>query len=451
MASRGGVGPMALVALSTVLAARAASAQDVVTEAARKELAATHRVLRPLEQAAPANLRGGERRLHHNNEGQHASAHLRYYQGDADTYTAWYSTLVPKHSSEDTYFSVLAHNFGYMGLQQVEERGLFFQGQAIFSIWDNSCHHLLDPDACPESERAEVVECGEMAICQRFGHEGTGFKSIITFSEWELEQPYGFLVQAFNEGNGKMRFEGYFHAYELGGWVLVSKIRVNLGGRMPRLDGLYSFVEQWSDRSSEDVRWGRYGPMFLEAAAAPNRWTQVTEATFSHSTGVAQSGTVADPTHIHANVTNGGTQWGMGIGGNLVRGVAYGDRLTLSAGLGQPADLQQFQALRSSGHLPGGCTGGTCLSTQISHFFSSLFTKGKLWVLLLVSFAACMFGISCCRTGLCGGRLQRFASFGKAAQQPQGSRMATCMPYGRRVVTHAPSAGPRVPGARVQV
>jgi len=438
MASRGGVGPMALVALSTVLAARAASAQDVVTEAARKELAATHRVLRPLEQAAPANLRGGERRLHHNNEGQHASAHLRYYQGDADTYTAWYSTLVPKHSSEDTYFSVLAHNFGYMGLQQVEERGLFFQGQAIFSIWDNSCHHLLDPDACPESERAEVVECGEMAICQRFGHEGTGFKSIITFSEWELEQPYGFLVQAFNEGNGKMRFEGYFHAYELGGWVLVSKIRVNLGHRTPRLDGLYSFVEQWSDRSSEDVRWGRYGPMFLEAAAVPNSWSQVMEATFTHVIGsTGANGYPADSTHIHANVTNGGTQWGLGIGGNLVKGVNFGDTLSLSAGMGQPADLQQFQALRSGGQLPGGCMGGTCLSTQIAHFFSSGLTKSKLLPFLGIALAVCMFGVSCC----CGGRLQRLASCRKAAG-PQDARTARSMPY---------SARPQAPGVAVQV
>jgi len=86
--------------------------------------------------------------------------------------------------------------FGYLGLQQVEARDnwLGFMGTAIFSIWDSGCNAIMDESACPENQRAQIIECGEMAVCSRFGNQGTGQQSMIRFSEWTVEQTYGFSI-----------------------------------------------------------------------------------------------------------------------------------------------------------------------------------------------------------------------------------------------------------------
>jgi len=349
-----------------------------------------------------AALRGSSwhnRRLHHNVEARNAATHFSYTSPLQYGHpVAWYNNLVPRHSSESTFFATNTQGFGYMGLQQVEERGLFFQGTAIFSIWDNGCNDIMDPSACPLQQQAEIIECGELAVCSRFGNEGTGFRSMLRFDEWELEQSYGFLVQAIQISTDKVRYDGYFHAPELGGWVLISKIQVSVGSKPWYLHSMGSFVEQWDTRSSEDVRWGRFGPGFVEAAGAQDVWTQITRATFSHTVGAAE-----DTTHVHANVTNYGTQWGMGIGGDLVKGVVQNTVFDVYQYSGVPQDLLHFSTLRQSGQLPTGCLGGTCTGTLVKHVIQEAFSKTFI-LLTALGLVACL--CICCTT-LCWWRQRR--------------------------------------------
>jgi len=327
--------------------------------------------------ALPRTSLHGNVDKHRRLQSRHASGYLDYEDplADVDIPRAWFNSLWPKHSSESTFFATNGHGFGYMGLQQVEDRGLWFLGQAIFSIWDEG------------GQQAEVVECGELAVCTRFGGEGTGWQSTLRFNQWELEQPYGFLVEAFDEGSGKVRLDGYLHAPELGGWRLLSKLRVSVGAKPWYLHGMFSFVEQWDERSGEDVRWGRFGGAFVEAGGRPGNWTQMRRAAFRHT-----SATGEDTSHVYANVTDNGRRWGLGIGGALQKDVAQGTTLEVLEQI-FPLELEVFTELRRTGRLPIGCAGGTCTWTAIRRFFESALTKKyfpiSVIALLLVCACSC--------------------------------------------------------------
>lgn len=328
-------------------------------------------------------------------EARHASVWLRYQKPSNTPIMTWYATLTPKHSSERTYFSVLGNNFGYFGMQQVEKGdwGIFkwFQGKIVFSIWDAHCGNVMDENACPEAQRAQVIECGPLSICGRFGGEGTGAKSRMNFHEWRVEQDYGFLIAAFQESTTHIRYEGYFWAGELAGWILMSKLSAPVGHRSHwSLDGLYSFVEQWEALSGEDDRFCRIGPMFVENEGRPDVWTQVTSATFT----LAASGNEMT-THVHGNVTGTyGHQWGFGIGGSLQRNIQDGAQLTVAGGVSQPSCLVQWRQMRQNNALPTGCLGGTCTLTAITQFFLSAFTLKYApitFVICLILLGVCIY------------------------------------------------------------
>ena len=205
---------------------------------------------------------------------------------------------------------------------------------------------------------AEVVECGSTAICTTFGGEGTGAKTYLNFHEWGVEQQYAFVTEIFDEGNGKVRFDGYFFAGELGGWQLLGKIRVSKGKSDARIYQMYSFVEQWSERNFKDVRFARFGPAMVEMATQPGQWHQLMEASWRHTD-------LEDTRRVAGNVTHGGTLWGMGMGGDLVKNIQSGTVLKLTVPWPGPIQpLAEFQQARNGNALPAGCLGGTCTMTK---------------------------------------------------------------------------------------
>ena len=154
MAQRGSAMKLALV--SALLGARVAlsiaAENDVYPEAAR-ELAVV-RAEQALEgglKESPALRTMDDRRLSGAvNMNRHASTHLNYIDSSFPGIKTWYTELIPKHSSADTYFSVEGHKYGYFGLQQVEKAGatgFWFQGKIVFSIWDQGCDRDLGPCA----------------------------------------------------------------------------------------------------------------------------------------------------------------------------------------------------------------------------------------------------------------------------------------------------------------
>jgi len=351
------------------------------------------------EEGNLSNLRGGNHSAMQGNhsmfdifndgDGQrHACTWLNYQSPLSYGHVvAFFNTITPKHSSESTFFATNTQGFGYMGLQQVEHRGMFFEGIAIFSIWDDNCNHVMDPDACPLAQQVEIVECGDIARCSRFGGEGTGAKSTIGFHEWELEQSYSFLVMAKQDASDKVLYEGYFYAPELGGWKLLSKLRVPVGNRPWYIHSMGSFVEQWDTSSSDDVRWARYGPAFVEGNYYGS-WTQITRATWSHTMGANEN-----QNHVDGKVTNYGRQWGMGIGGSTVKTLWSGTTLEITTPSMVPPELVTFNTLRSSGQLPTGCAGGTCTSTLIAGWVSDAFSKTYIVITVLAAVACLIFAV----------------------------------------------------------
>jgi len=284
-----------------------------------------------------------ERRLFHSIEDpthRHASVYLNYVPPSLGTpLAAWYQTIEPRRSTDATFFAMGGHRYGYIGLQQVYENP--FEGKVIFSIWDREEG---------SHDAAEVLECGDNAICTTFHGEGTGAQSYMNFHEWELHREYHFLTRAYQEEAGKVRYEGYFFADEFGGWVLLSKIKVSTGTLDWHIHGMFSFVEQWKLDSSHDARWARVGPTFVRGENQYDTWTQVTSATYSHT----DDASTEDTTHVNANVTSGGGRWAFGIGGNIVNNVNLNDVLTVSAADACPSQLASFDASRRQDALPTG-------------------------------------------------------------------------------------------------
>jgi hypothetical protein len=98
-------------------------------------------------------------------------------------------------------------------------------------------------------------------------------------------------------------------------WLLLSRIEVNTGGRAWHLDGLYSFVEQWTGSDPMDVRGAVYGPGWTAGLAGEGGWSQVKDASFSY-------GTPENHLHVNAYEADGGV--GIETGGDVVKTAEIG-------------------------------------------------------------------------------------------------------------------------------
>lgn len=306
-----------------------------------------------------------------------ASVYLMYDAPRTGKIKAWYHTLVPKQAADDTYFAVQGHTFGYFGLQQVRAWPIF-QGRVVFSMWDQ-----------PENRRAQVEECGNLTVCTRFGNEGTGVKTFMNFHTWRVGKEYGFLTRAFDLGDNKIRYEGYLHASELGGWHLLSKLVVDSGEMPWWISSMYSFIEQWSPWDCGDARWGEFGPAFVQFetdAHEPSVWSQVRRATFMH-TGHEKE----DLYNMSANVTSDRARWGLGIGSSM--GVhEVGKQLVVESAEEIPKQLREFDHLVGWDRLPRGCPGNSC-----ENWWMEMWTEAWQPSNFPVTCVACLIAIlSCC-------------------------------------------------------
>lgn len=316
------------------------------------------------------------RMLAHNVGTRHASVRLNYHPSSVEDVVSFYNQVVVSHSSEATYFAANRHAVGYMGIQQVEDRGFWFIGQAIFSIWDPGCEHLLDAEQCPNSDRVKVVKCGFSAVCSRFDGEGTGAKATVRVKNFGPDDTLAFLVTASELVSGKIRYDGYFHS-NADGWELLAQIEI--AATRPRsFSELRSFVEQWENVDGEKLRWGWFGPVFLEhKALLPVRtsWKQVTTASFHWRNGPNE-----DATHNDCRLSDDGRQWGLGIGGDLQRTADKSEMFTVASGQPWPSNLETYVKLREKGNLPGGCFGGTCFDTQVKRILADMFSKDYIGI-----------------------------------------------------------------------
>ena len=120
-------------------------------------------------------------------------------------------------------------------------------------------------------------------------------------------------TQAAPIGTDRVQYTGYFFDGD-SGWRLLSRIEVNRGDKDWSLDGLYSFVEQWTGTDPEAVRSASFGPGWITGlGGGVGQWIQIESASFTY--GTAEN-------HLHVNAFNSESDGGIGLatGGDVVRG-----------------------------------------------------------------------------------------------------------------------------------
>lgn len=305
---------------------------------------------------------------------RHATTRFEYATAIAEP-RALFNQMVPSLATESTFFAPIAHSFGHMGLQEVEA-GFWYQGQVIFTMTSKGCD--ADPANCPENLRPKILTCGEHAVCDYA--RGNSVDGKFTFhQDTSSKLKYSFLIEAFETTIEKARYDAYFYAKEVGGWVLVAQVEVNVGPDPWYINSPYSYVEQWDTTKPQHERWAEFGPAFVEGFDNPGHWQQLTETNFKWTTADHDR-----QDNIHANVTVDQKRWGMGSGGSIVRVLEQNVRLEV-ARQAPPLAMEEFIELRTSNALPTGCEGKTCLKSRLVRICDSIFTK-KYFPIILLAF-----------------------------------------------------------------
>lgn len=162
------------------------------------------------------------------------SVHLAF---PAPTGTDFYNEITVQASAEGTYFMVCGWSKGYFGIQELGDG----KKLVIFSVWDPTAGD--DPATVPDEKRVKMLHKDDSVRVKRFGNEGTGGQSFFDY-QWQSGQSYRFLVRAFQDGDERTAYSGYFFVPEDNAW----KHLVTFSTLTPRADllrGYYSFVEDF--------------------------------------------------------------------------------------------------------------------------------------------------------------------------------------------------------------
>jgi len=186
-----------------------------------------------------------------------------------------YAEAIAEPGPESTYHCVLGFGQGYFGYQVRYQRGRPDDRWFIYSLWDNGYVRNHEKNESSEELRDKVVTLlakGPGVNASAFDHEGSGGHSHLPF-RWKDGVPYKFLLGVQADGPAAV-FSAWVDGPEIGGWRFLTSFRRPSTGA--RLDGLYSFVEDWSGRQGDQERACRYRNLWV--ADAEGRWHRLTRA-----------------------------------------------------------------------------------------------------------------------------------------------------------------------------
>ncbi len=124
-----------------------------------------------------------------------------------------------------TYYAAMCWNNGYCGVQR---GGNGFFKHVHFSLWD------------PEGMYSEVIWHDYNVIVQRFGGEGTGWKTMWNF-RWKEHQQYRLAVKC--RVSDSTDYDAWFYNFEKNRWKHLAILRYPL---TKYFDFLSSFLEDWA-------------------------------------------------------------------------------------------------------------------------------------------------------------------------------------------------------------
>ena len=181
----------------------------------------------------------------------------------------------------------------------------------LFSIWDKTSTED-DPNASPD-DLVKVLAHGEGVTVKRFGGEGTGGKSYLTY-DWKVGHTYQLMVNVKPDAkeNDNAVFTGWFRIPELNIWRLLASFQVRPQAASKKLENPYSFLEDWIGNGYR--RKGLWGPAWIRTDRGP--WVQAT-----HGRGTT---TEYDANNRNAFLSDDRKHLGMTTGGPTLTDTSLG-------------------------------------------------------------------------------------------------------------------------------
>ena len=174
-----------------------------------------------------------------------------------------------------TYNCVLGFGHGYFGFQRKTAGPEAKDRVFIYSLWDNGYVKNDAKKVSAEELRDLVVTTvakGEGVVASAFDHEGSGGHSHLDYA-WKDNATYSFLLGVKADGDAAV-YSAWVKLAETGEWRFLTSFR---RPKTPaKIDGLYSFVEDWSGSYGQVERKCLYSNLWIRNAAG--KWLAIQEA-----------------------------------------------------------------------------------------------------------------------------------------------------------------------------
>ena len=207
--------------------------------------------------------------------GNAQSVHFGYPVPKGETALWAYAESKSLPGPPTTYNCVLGFGHGYFGYQRktagTEAKDRVF----IYSLWDNGYVKNDAKKVSAEELRDLVVTTvakGQDVVASAFDHEGSGGHSHLDYS-WKDNTTYSFLLGVKADGDAAI-FSAWVKLAETGQWRFLTSFR--RPKTAAKLDGLYSFVEDWSGSYGQVERKCLYSNLWIRNAAG--KWIALKEA-----------------------------------------------------------------------------------------------------------------------------------------------------------------------------
>ena len=219
--------------------------------------------------------------------GNAQSVHYGYPVPKGETALWAYAEAKSAPGPAATYNCVLGFGQGYFGFQRRALGTNPDDRWFIYSLWDNGYvkNNVKNTNQDPEELKNAIVRMlakGDDVKAYAFDHEGSGGHSHWEYP-WKDNETYAFLLGVKQDGTGAI-FSTYVRV-DGGQWKFLTSFR--RPNTNAKLDGLYSFVEDWSGSSGQQKRDCHYSNIWIRNTEG--KWIQLRDAKSSATAELGRS------------------------------------------------------------------------------------------------------------------------------------------------------------------
>jgi hypothetical protein len=207
--------------------------------------------------------------------GNAQSVHFGYALPKGETALWAYAEAKSLPGPPTTYNCVLGFGHGYFGFQRKTAGPETKERVFIYSLWDNGYVKNDAKKVSAEELRDLVVTTvakGEGVNASAFDHEGSGGHSDLPYA-WKDNATYSFLLGVKADGDAAI-YSAWVKLAETGQWRFLTSFR--RPKTVAKIDGLYSFVEDWSGSYGQVERKCLYSNLWIRNSAG--KWVALKEA-----------------------------------------------------------------------------------------------------------------------------------------------------------------------------